>query len=325
MPTPLPRVVTRLGRRHASEPVIRQTNPRGEAICWIGAAGDAREAGEGTDFHATASGLVSITPLQVDLTDHAIAAGWRERLQAGALTVSTSAHRRMPPKFPAAPRCRAALRRARRCCARSDRCTRRRSDAARHAAPIGLGLDSPQVRSAHGRAAARRRHRATSACSPRWRRCRDISSSTARWSTQAYEDTSLPIGHGQTITKPSVVARMLELLFDGAQCAQQRHARPRARDRHRLRLPGGAAGAAGAAGVSRSSGSSRCTTRRATAWRRCVARAACDIRLVYGDGRLGHAPNAPYDSIIAAAGGDELPAAWLEQLAVGWAARRAAA
>jgi protein-L-isoaspartate(D-aspartate) O-methyltransferase len=41
------------------------------------------------------------------------------------------------------------------------------------------------------------------------------------------------------------------------------------------------------------------------------------IRLVYGDGRLGHAPNAPYDSIIAAAGGDELPPAWLEQLADG--------
>ena len=50
----LPRVVTRLGRRHASEPVIRQTNPRGETIYWIGPAGDAREAGEGTDFHATA-------------------------------------------------------------------------------------------------------------------------------------------------------------------------------------------------------------------------------------------------------------------------------
>ena len=49
-------VITRLGRRHASEPVIRQTNPRGEPIYWIGPAGDAREAGEGTDFHATAQG-----------------------------------------------------------------------------------------------------------------------------------------------------------------------------------------------------------------------------------------------------------------------------
>lgn len=80
----LPRRITRLGRRHASEPVIRQTNPRGETIWWIGPAGDAREAGEGTDFHATASGCVSITPLQVDLTDHAGLGGWRDRLGASA-------------------------------------------------------------------------------------------------------------------------------------------------------------------------------------------------------------------------------------------------
>jgi 5'-nucleotidase len=63
--------LTRLGKRHASQPVIRQTNPRGEPIYWIGAAGDAREAGAGTDFHAVAQGQVSITPLQLDLTDHA--------------------------------------------------------------------------------------------------------------------------------------------------------------------------------------------------------------------------------------------------------------
>jgi 5'-nucleotidase len=76
----LPHRVTRLGRRHASEPVVRQTNPRGETIYWIGPAGDAREAGEGTDFHATANGCVSITPLQVDLTDHARLDAWRARL-----------------------------------------------------------------------------------------------------------------------------------------------------------------------------------------------------------------------------------------------------
>jgi len=76
----LPRVITRLGRRHASEPVIRQTSPRGETMYWIGAAGDAREAGEGTDFHATANGQVSITPLQVDLTDHASVPEWRQWL-----------------------------------------------------------------------------------------------------------------------------------------------------------------------------------------------------------------------------------------------------
>src|SRR5262245_27232834 len=68
--------VTRLGRRHASAPVIKQDNPRGEAIYWIGPAGDAREAGEGTDFHAVATGHVSITPLHVDLTDHASLPAW---------------------------------------------------------------------------------------------------------------------------------------------------------------------------------------------------------------------------------------------------------
>ncbi len=45
---------------------------------WIGSAGNAREAGEGTDFHATAEGSVSITPLQVDLTEHAGLGRWRE-------------------------------------------------------------------------------------------------------------------------------------------------------------------------------------------------------------------------------------------------------
>lgn len=80
----LPRVVTRLGRRHASEPVIAQQNPRGETIYWIGPAGDAREAGEGTDFHAVATGKVSITPLQVDLTDHARRDDWSALLGARA-------------------------------------------------------------------------------------------------------------------------------------------------------------------------------------------------------------------------------------------------
>jgi 5'-nucleotidase len=76
----VPLVVTRLGRRHASEPVIVQQSPRGEPIYWIGPAGDAREAGAGTDFHATAEGKVSLTPLQVDLTDHATLGAWRASL-----------------------------------------------------------------------------------------------------------------------------------------------------------------------------------------------------------------------------------------------------
>lgn len=60
--------VTRLGRRHKAEPVIKSKNPRGEAVYWVGAAGAAQDAGEGTDFYAVQHHRVSITPLQLDLT-----------------------------------------------------------------------------------------------------------------------------------------------------------------------------------------------------------------------------------------------------------------
>jgi 5'-nucleotidase len=60
--------VTRLGKRHVAEPVIKDENPRGETIYWIGPAGSAKEAGPGTDFHAVAEGWVSVTPLDIDLT-----------------------------------------------------------------------------------------------------------------------------------------------------------------------------------------------------------------------------------------------------------------
>lgn len=61
-------VITRLGKRHKAEPVIKALNPHGETVYWVGAAGKAQDAGEGTDFHALASQQVSITPLQIDLT-----------------------------------------------------------------------------------------------------------------------------------------------------------------------------------------------------------------------------------------------------------------
>ena len=60
--------VTRLGRRHKAEDVIRSQNPRGETVYWVGAAGPAADAGEGTDFHAVATNRISVTPLQIDLT-----------------------------------------------------------------------------------------------------------------------------------------------------------------------------------------------------------------------------------------------------------------
>jgi len=60
--------VTRLGKRHQSEPVIKSSDPRGNPIYWIGPCGAAMDAGEGTDFYATAQRFVSVTPLQIDLT-----------------------------------------------------------------------------------------------------------------------------------------------------------------------------------------------------------------------------------------------------------------
>ena len=60
--------VTRLGRRHKAEPVVKMVSPRNETMYWIGAAGAAADAGPGTDFNAVERGYVSVTPLQVDLT-----------------------------------------------------------------------------------------------------------------------------------------------------------------------------------------------------------------------------------------------------------------
>jgi protein-L-isoaspartate(D-aspartate) O-methyltransferase len=126
---------------------------------------------------------------------------------------------------------------------------------------------------------------------------------------QAYEDTSLPIGLGQTISKPSVVARMLELLRNGqpgklgrvleigtgcgyqaavlSQLADEvysierlRGLHDKARDNLRpLRL--------------------------------------MNLHLLFGDGVDGYAKGAPYAAIVAAAGGEAVPAAWIDQLAVG--------
>jgi 5'-nucleotidase len=74
--------VTRLGKRHKAEPVLKSVNPRGQTVYWVGAAGSAQDAGEGTDFHAVANGRVSITPLQIDLTRYSQVDGVRSWLGA---------------------------------------------------------------------------------------------------------------------------------------------------------------------------------------------------------------------------------------------------
>ena len=74
--------VTRLGKRHKAEPVIKLQTPRGETAYWIGPAGAAADAGPGTDFHAVESGRVSVTPLRMDLTHGSQLARAKEWLAA---------------------------------------------------------------------------------------------------------------------------------------------------------------------------------------------------------------------------------------------------
>ena len=72
---------TRLGFRHRSESVMRAQDPRGRPVYWVGPAGPEQDAGPGTDFEAVTQGFVSVTPLQVDLTRHAVLpeiAAWLE-------------------------------------------------------------------------------------------------------------------------------------------------------------------------------------------------------------------------------------------------------
>lgn len=75
------REVTRLGRRHKAEPVVKMKSPRNETVYWVGAAGAAADAGPGTDFNAVERHCVSITPLQIDLTHTAQLSAIRQWMQ----------------------------------------------------------------------------------------------------------------------------------------------------------------------------------------------------------------------------------------------------
>ncbi|HEU4709161.1 MAG TPA: hypothetical protein VFS17_07610, partial [Methylophilaceae bacterium] len=78
--------VTRLGKRHKAEPVIKSTTPRGETVYWVGAAGSAQDAGPGTDFYAVENQQVSITPMQIDLTQYKQLDAVQAWLQSGTET-----------------------------------------------------------------------------------------------------------------------------------------------------------------------------------------------------------------------------------------------
>ena len=182
------------------------------------------------------------------------------------------------------------------------------ASAAGRPAPGGVGLDSQAVRAAMVRKLAEQglEHPTVLRALGAVERHRFVDSALV---TQAYEDTSLPIGLGQTISKPSVVGRMLALLCEGRElplgrlleigtgCGYQaalmahlcrevysmerlRGLHEKARENLRpLRIP--------------------------------------NVHLILGDGMLGYPSGAPYAGIVAAAGGEAIPQAWLDQLAVG--------
>ena len=128
-------------------------------------------------------------------------------------------------------------------------------------------------------------------------------------SNQAYEDTSLPIGWGQTISKPNVVARMIELLFEGKTGPLGRV------------LEIGTGCGYQAAVLSLIAQEVYSIERVAGLYEKARENfrpfRIKNTHLLFGDGMLGFPKGAPYTGIIAAAGGDAIPQAWLDQLAVG--------
>lgn len=172
----------------------------------------------------------------------------------------------------------------------------------------GIGLDSQAVRTrmVHKLAAQGVSDASVLAAMGRVERHRFVDSALVN---QAYEDTSLPIGLGQTISKPNVVARMLELLRQGAagklgrvleigtgcgyQAAVLSHLASEVYSIERLR------------GLHDKARENLRFLRLA------------NVHLLFGDGMIGYAKGAPYAAIIAAAGGEAIPPAWIEQLAMG--------
>ena len=196
----------------------------------------------------------------------------------------------------------------------------------RHTTPQGVGLDSQRVRRrmVERLAAEGIDHPGLLNAFAQVPRHQFVDSALVN---QAYEDTSLPIGLGQTISKPSVVAAMVQLLCVRPGLSLLAAARPGSEAR-----PLGSCLEIGT-GCGYQAALLAHLARQLVSVERLrdlhlKARQHLDelqrslpgwpdVRLVYGDGMVGHAPQAPYDTIIAAAGGAALPQAWLDQLAPG--------
>ncbi|WP_084360707.1 protein-L-isoaspartate(D-aspartate) O-methyltransferase [Hydrogenophaga palleronii] len=176
------------------------------------------------------------------------------------------------------------------------------------ARPSGVGMESQAVRAAMVRKIQAQgvTHPGVLAALQAVERHRFVDSALVN---QAYEDTSLPIGLGQTISKPGVVARMLELLCNG-----------RTEKLGRVLEIGTGCGYQAALishlarevySIERLKGLHE-KSRENLRWFRLS-----NLHLLFGDGMLGYAKGAPYAAIIAAAGGNQIPQAWIDQLAVG--------
>ncbi|MGI9217040.1 MAG: protein-L-isoaspartate(D-aspartate) O-methyltransferase [Hydrogenophaga sp.] len=181
---------------------------------------------------------------------------------------------------------------------------------ATRAAPTttGLGMDSQAVRAAMVRKLQAQgvSHPAVLAAMNAVERHRFVDSALVN---QAYEDTSLPIGLGQKISKPNVVARMIELLCQG-----------RTQKLGRVLEIGTGCGyqAAVLSHVSREVYSiERLRGLHEKARENLRPFRLSNVHLLFGDGMVGYAQGAPYAAIIAAAGGDVIPQAWVDQLVVG--------
>lgn len=176
------------------------------------------------------------------------------------------------------------------------------------ASPAGVGMDSVAVRTSMVRKLQGQGivHTGVLAAMQAVERHRFVDTALAN---QAYEDTSLPIGLGQTISKPSVVARMLELLCQG-----------REEKLGRVLDIGTGCGyqAAVLSHLAREVYSmERLRSLHDKARDNLRAFRVANLHLLFGDGMLGYAQGAPYAGIVAAAGGNDVPQAWIDQLAVG--------
>ena len=126
---------------------------------------------------------------------------------------------------------------------------------------------------------------------------------------QAYEDTSLPIGLGQTISKPNVVARMIELLRGGCEGPLGRVLEIGTGCGYQAAVLSQVA--AEVYSIERLKGLHEKARENLRPLR------LHNVHLIFGDGMLGYPKGAPYAGIISAAGGEHVPQAWLDQLAVG--------